>query len=160
MREISASEINRYNRADGTYSEMLFIPYHKNYNMLNRGIQEMAFIDDNDMLYLCLEDTLYRFDIVMKTSEIVMEQIGSESCSISEDGQSMATVQADESGRTHEILWTNLATGESPDPLTAERNVSKWSVCWVKIWFTVSADQPIKTDAWKHFISRISSVRC
>lgn len=106
-------EINRYNRADGTYSEMLFIPYHKNYNMLNRGIQEMAFIDDNDMLYLCLEDTLYRFDIVMKTSEIVMEQIGSESCSISEDGQSMATVQADESGRTHEILWTNLATGES-----------------------------------------------
>lgn len=106
-------EINRYNRAEGTYSEMLFIPYYKNYTMLNRGIQKMAFIDENDILYLCLEDTVYRFDIIMKESEVVMENIESENCCISGDGQSVAVTETDESGRVTQIVWTNLATEQS-----------------------------------------------
>lgn len=106
-------EINRYNRVEGTYSEMLFIPYNKNYTMLNRSIRKMAFIDDNDMLYLCLEDTLYRFDIVMKDWEVVMEQIESENCSVSQDGRSISVSRADEKGHVTEVEWTNLTTGQS-----------------------------------------------
>lgn len=105
--------INRYNRVDGTYSEVLFIPYDKNFNMLSRGIQKMAFIDGNDMLYICLEDTIYRFDIIMKDVEVVLEQAESEDCAISSDGRSIVISHRDGAGIVSEIEWRNLETGET-----------------------------------------------
>lgn len=104
---------NYYNRVDGTYSELLFIPYDKNFTMLNRGIQKMAFVDADDMLYICLEDTIYRFDIYMKTSEIILEQAESEDCVISGDGRGVVICHRDTAGTVSEIEWRNLETGES-----------------------------------------------
>lgn len=105
--------VNYYNRVDGTYSELLFIPYDKNFTMLNRGIQKMAFVDADDMLYICLEDTIYRFDIYMKTSEIILEQAESEDCVISGDGRGVVICHRDTAGTVSEIEWRNLETGES-----------------------------------------------
>lgn len=107
--------INHYNRVDGTYSEVLFIPYDKSFNMLNRGIQKMAFIDANDILYICLEDTVYRFDIIMKTSEVVLEQAESEDCAISRDGRSVVISHRDTAGDVTQIEWRNLETGETKE---------------------------------------------
>lgn len=107
--------VNHYNRVDGTYSEVLFIPYDKNFNMLSRGIQKMAFIDSNDMLYICLEDTIYRFDIIMKESEIVLEQAESEDCAISGDGRSVVISHRDGTGTVTSIEWRNLETGETKE---------------------------------------------
>lgn len=104
--------VNRYNRADGTYSEILFVPYDKSFTMLSRGVQEMAFIDGADMLYLCLEDTIYRFNIGTKTSEVILEQAGTDSCAIAADGRSVVLSEPDASGQISRIEWRNLESGE------------------------------------------------
>ncbi len=109
--------VNRYNRVDGTYSEVLFIPYDKSFSMLNRGIQKMAFIDGNDMFYLCLEDTIYRFDIIMKKVDVVLEQAESEDCAISGDGRSIVISHRNGAGAVTEIEWRNLETGETQNIL-------------------------------------------
>lgn len=98
---------------DGTYSEVLFIPYDKNFDMLSQGIQKMAFIDGNDMLYICLEDTIYRFDIIMKDVEVVLEQAESEDCAISGNGRSLVISHRDADGEVSEIEWRNLETGDT-----------------------------------------------
>lgn len=106
-------EVNHYNRADGNYSEVLFIPYDKNFTMLNRGIQKMAFMDDDNMLYLCLEDTIYQFDVVLKEANILLEQAESENCAIADDGHSLVVSNRDASNQVSSIEWRNLETGES-----------------------------------------------
>lgn len=115
--------VNQYNRVDGTYSEILFIPYDKNFTMLSRGVQQMAFMDDNDMLYVCLEDTIYRFDVVMKTSEVVLEQVSSQNCAISGDGRSVVISKPEESGQVSRIEWRNFGTGEVQTIEKAGQNI-------------------------------------
>jgi hypothetical protein len=105
--------INLYNRTDGTYSEILFIPYDKSFTMLQRGIQTMAFIDSENMLHICLEDTIYQFDIYSKQSEIVLDQSEVEESLIAEDGKSIVISHRDTSGSVSEIEWRNIETGKS-----------------------------------------------
>lgn len=102
--------VNHYDRADGTYEEVLFIPYSRGFNALDRGLNEMGFINDDGELYISLEDKIYCFDTVTRKYTVVLENANSEDCAISGDGMSVVTTHRDDDGDIVSIQWRNLAT--------------------------------------------------
>ena len=106
-------QVNLYNRVDGTYSEVLFIPYDKSFEFLEEGIQKMAFINGENMLYFYLEDKIYTVDVMMKDVGIAFEEAGSDDCVIAEDGQRIVISKRDSRGTVAEIEWWDLETGAS-----------------------------------------------
>lgn len=106
-------QINQYNRVDGTYSEVLFIPYGKSFSMLEEGMQKMAFINEHGVMYFYLEDKIYRVDVITKEVGVALEDANNEDCVISEDGRTLVLSHRDESGQVSEIEWWNLETSES-----------------------------------------------
>ncbi len=102
--------VNHYDSADGTYEEVLFIPYNRGFNALDRGLNEMAFINDDGQLYISLEGKIYCFDTVTRKYTIVLENTNSEDCAISGDGMSVVSSHRDENGDITSIEWRNLAT--------------------------------------------------
>ena len=107
-------QVNEYSMQDNTSSELLFIPYDKSFQMLRQDIETMAFMDGNGQLYLCLEDTLYCFDVYMKTYETAFEQVLESGCDISGSGQSFVYADnPDGDGKAENLIWMDLETGES-----------------------------------------------
>ncbi len=102
--------VNHYDSADGTYEEILFIPYNRGFNALDRGLNEMGFINDEGELYISLEDKIYCFDIASRKYTVVLENANSEDCAISGDGMSVVTTHRDDNGDITSIEWRNLAT--------------------------------------------------
>lgn len=105
-------QINTYDRVAGTHSEVVFIPYDKNYELLEAGIRKMGFVDDNSRLYLYLEDEIYQIDTVTKEVQVLLSGADSEDCVISDDGKSIVMPHYDDNGRVTEIEWANLETGD------------------------------------------------
>ena len=105
-------QINKYDRVAGTYSEVLFIPYDKNFELLESGIQKMGFIDEASRFYIYLEGKVYQIDTVTKESNVLLEDADSRDCVISDDGKSVVITHRDSSSRVTEIEWANLDTGE------------------------------------------------
>lgn len=116
-------EVNKYNRADGTYSEILFIPYDKNFALLEQSIEKMAFVDEENRMYLYLEGNIYCFDLMMKKFELVLEGADSQDCAISDDGQSIVRSIRDTGGKIQCLEWKNLNTGETKEILNGSRQL-------------------------------------
>ena len=106
-------QVNLYNRADGTYSEVLFVPYDKSFELLEEGIHKMAFINGENILYFYLEDKIYTIDVMMKDVGVAFEEAGSDDCVIAEDGKRVVISKRDSRGTVTEIEWWDLETGAS-----------------------------------------------
>lgn len=105
-------QINKYDRVAGTYSEVVFIPYDKSFELLEAGIQKMGFIDEASRMYIYLEDKIYQIDTVTKEANVLLEDADSSDCIISDDGKSVVISHRDDASRVTEIEWANLDTGE------------------------------------------------
>lgn len=105
-------QINKYDRVASTHSEIVFIPFDKNYELLEAGIQTMGFIDDNSRMYLYLEDVIYQIDTVTKEVQVLLSGADTEDCVISNDGRSIVMMKRGENGKVSGIEWANLETGD------------------------------------------------
>lgn len=105
-------QINEYNRAAATYSERTFIPYNRSFELLDQGIQKMGFVDNDNRLYISLEDKVYQIDTITKDYGILIDDVDNEECAISDSGQSVVISHRDDTGRITQLEWANLLTGD------------------------------------------------
>ena len=105
-------QINEYNRVAGTYSEVVFIPYDKSFELLHAGMHKMGFVDQESRFYVYLEDKVYQIDTITREYAILLEDAESKDCEIAGDGKSVVISHRDDSGRISEIEWANLDSGE------------------------------------------------
>lgn len=105
-------QINEYNRMAATYSELVFIPYDKNFELLDVGMEKMGFVDKANRFYLYLEDKVYQIDTITKEYAILLEDAESRDCIISDDGKSVVISHRNDTSQVTEIEWANLDTGE------------------------------------------------
>ena len=105
-------QINEYNRVAGTYSEVAFIPYDRDFRLLESGMQKMGFIDGSNRFYIYLEDKVYQIDTITKEYEVLLEDADADDCLIADNGKSVVMSHYDETGRLTMIEWANLETGD------------------------------------------------
>ena len=65
-------QIYSYDNALNTIEEAVYIPYNKNFSVLKVEMEQLLYLNRDQQLYLCLENTVYGIDLVEKTySELV-----------------------------------------------------------------------------------------
>jgi len=60
-------QIYSYDNAVNTIEELLYIPYHKSYEVLKAELEQLLYLNREQMLYLSLENTVYGIDLDTKT---------------------------------------------------------------------------------------------
>lgn len=60
-----------YENGVNTVDELMFIPYHKSYEMLKQDINALSYVNERNLLYIIQDGTVYRINMDTQTSEIV-----------------------------------------------------------------------------------------
>lgn len=76
-----------YNSLSSVVSEQVYIPYGKSYEVLERDIEKLSYINRNNKLYLSLEKAIYEIDITEKTYNVLATELETGEYKISETGR-------------------------------------------------------------------------
>ncbi len=66
-------QIYNYNSSLNTIEELLYIPYDKTYSVLAEEMQQLLYVNRQQKLYLTLNNTVYRVDLVKRTYTPILE---------------------------------------------------------------------------------------
>ena len=79
---------------------------------LRGDMERLSYVSREDMLYLLLEDDLYKIDIARKTYEIIQENIQQDCCVISSSQASIAWMDQMSQNASTSITVLSLESGE------------------------------------------------
>lgn len=80
----------RYNSDQNMVTEKAFIPSTESYNFLEKGLEELCYMNKNDQLFLLSGGNLYQVDLANASYEILKEDIQEECFVASETGSHAA----------------------------------------------------------------------
>lgn len=104
--------VYHYGAEQNLISEELFIPMSISYEYLKSDMERLSYVSREDMLYLLLEDDLYKIDISGKTYEIIQQDIQSDCCVISSSQASIAWMDQMSQNASTSITVLSLESGE------------------------------------------------
>lgn len=104
--------VYHYGAEQNLISEELFIPMNTSYEYLKSDMERLSYVSREDMLYLLLEDDLYKIDIARKTYEIIQENIQQDCCVISSSQASIAWMDQMSQNASTSITVLSLESGE------------------------------------------------
>jgi len=105
--------ICRYDAKINAVSETAFIPWDQPYSVLKAQMDQLLYYGQDQFLYLCLEQAVYRCDLKKKTYEKLLEIRGDGCMMASADHQILTWQEPFADGTAREILIQNLATNTS-----------------------------------------------
>lgn len=80
----------RYNKEEDTVQEKFFLPSSESYEMIKSDVDKLAFLSENDMMYIMLEGTVYGIDLKSNESLVVAQGLSEGSYAVSVDGSRFA----------------------------------------------------------------------
>lgn len=80
----------RYNKEEDTVQEKFFLPSSESYEMIKSDVDKLAFLSENDMMYIMLEGTVYGIDLKSNESLVVAQGLLEGSYAVSVDGSRFA----------------------------------------------------------------------
>lgn len=104
--------VYHYGAEQNLISEELFIPMNTSYEYLKSDMERLSYVSREDMLYLLLEDDLYKIDISGKTYEIIQQDIQPDCCVISSSQASIAWMDQMSQNASTSITVLSLESGE------------------------------------------------
>lgn len=91
-----------YDPHENVVEETAFIPSQRPWEMLKLDVERLSYMNEDHLLYLCLEDMVYRINYVSGQVRHVIEQLDIENYRLSDDGTMIAVPNAtDASQVTH-----------------------------------------------------------
>ncbi|MCM1135634.1 MAG: hypothetical protein NC400_08675 [Clostridium sp.] len=101
-----------YDCTVNTVEELVYIPCGESQYLLMKEVDNLSYLNRNNMLYLKWRDRIYGINITDRTCEVVVEALAEESYKVS-DSNKMAVWQKDGSGhQSRELVLMNLTTGQ------------------------------------------------
>lgn len=103
-----------YDAADCLVEEKIFISSNYKYSLLNAGVQEMAYFDGENYLYLFLSGNLYRIHVQDSNVEKMQGNIGKKNIAVSKSNK-MVAVQPEDAKKNKKIILWNLQEGKNQE---------------------------------------------
>lgn len=100
--------------------EKIFINSNYKYSLLNSGIRKVAYLGENNNLYIFLNGNLFEVNIVSSEVKKIEKDIAKENITVSEKCKMVAIQKEDDKNNKQIILW-NLGKGEQQE-ITCEDN--------------------------------------
>ena len=103
--------VYHFSHGDVLLEDLIFIPFNKGFEQLKSGIETLAYMNDQQILYLMLEDTVYSIDVNMGRMDIAYQNLNSSNCTASEDGIFVMSDGGDENAGAR-LKIVDLNTGK------------------------------------------------
>ena len=104
--------VYKYNHADNSLEELLYIPTEKSWEMLKLDIEKLSFMNNDYDIYMLIGDTIYMIDYKTKEASAAFEKIETDSYMLSEDGKVLLIGESSLTDRIAQIRVLYLETGE------------------------------------------------
>lgn len=93
--------------------EQLFIPMKSSFEYIKSDMEMLSYVTRDDMLYLILEDNLYKVDIKGKSYELIQENLQPDCYVVSKSQASIAWMNEMEENNSTSVTVMSLEEGES-----------------------------------------------
>lgn len=104
-------QVYYYDSALNTIEEILYIPVSEPYQVLKKQVDQILYLNRNNVLYMLLGDMLYEINLSGKTYSQVLQVLQDDSIKVS-DSNKMAVWQVGTLYESKELILMNLGTGE------------------------------------------------
>lgn len=78
--------VYHFSHEDVLLEDLIFIPFNKGFEQMRSGLEELAYMNDDGILYMMMEDTVYTVDVALGRMDIAYQNLNSTNCTASEDG--------------------------------------------------------------------------
>lgn len=114
-------QVNAYNSQLNTVEEEIYIPYTKDYRILQNDVEQLAYISKNNQFYVMLDRTIYAVDLEGKTCEIMASNLYDGSYQVSESNARIVW-QSSENRYDSDILIIMDLNSKRRTEIRAEEN--------------------------------------
>ena len=102
-------QVYYYDSALNTIEEILYIPVSEPYQVLKKQVDQILYLNRNNVLYFLLGDVLYEIDLSEKTYSQVLQVLQDDSIKVSENNK-MAVWQVGTLYESKELILMNCTT--------------------------------------------------
>lgn len=103
-------QVYHYNSTLNTVEESIYIPYDKAADVLLCELENLLYMNRDNMLFFLLEGTVYAVDLTNKTCEILAEDMSDGSVQVSENGKMVVWQKNQNMYKCRELMLTDLST--------------------------------------------------
>ncbi len=101
-------QIYAYDSAVNTVEELLYIPYKKSYAVLQAELEQLLYLNREQMLYITLENTVYGINLVDRTYKKMVAITQDDSMQVSENHRIMVWQEEDDIYHCDRLMVRNL----------------------------------------------------
>ncbi|MCM1253116.1 MAG: hypothetical protein NC321_09865 [Clostridium sp.] len=107
-----------YNGTTNTVEELMYIPYHKSYDLLQNDIGQLAYLSKSGICYLMLEGNVYAINLESKNYTVIVSGLMEEGFKVSRSNQMLVWQEGDDPYHCTTLKVLNLGT-EAESEITA-----------------------------------------
>ena len=100
----------RFSYQEDLLEELVFIPYHRGFELLREGLSTLSYMSGEDMIYFLIEDKIYRYTLANNHMDIAWDTGGGAACAVSDHGivaMANETQQSPSAGENLRIIDLN-----------------------------------------------------
>ncbi|RKI90508.1 hypothetical protein D7V94_13880 [Parablautia intestinalis] len=101
-----------YESTVNTVEEMIYIPFYNSQTLLIEEIDQLSYINRNNMLYLKWGSRIYGINLMKRTCEVVVENLSEGSYKVSDSNRMAVWQKEGDSYGGKELVLMNLTTGK------------------------------------------------
>lgn len=148
-----------YDGISHTVEEEVFIPTNKSYEVLRAELGELMYVNEQKMLYLMLNDNVYKIDMNSFKVSTLVESNTAECYTVSKSGRYLAWVEPDAIYSSTTIHLEDLKIGSSYE-VTSEEGTYVVPIAFIEEDFVygVANIADVKTDALGDLVFPMSKV--
>lgn len=102
----------RYRKKRGYTEELAFIPSTRPYQMLQETLGKLSFVNDNNVLYVMLDDCIYSIDLTGEEYALVVDGLTDDNYVISDSGKKIAWQEGDTIYNASTVKIFNVESGQ------------------------------------------------
>ena len=104
-----------YNSMLNTIEEEIFIPYNGSAGLIKKSVEELAYVNNDNFLFLILDGTLYKVDLVQKAYEVLVENLLYGSYKVSGSNRMIVWQDGHDRNASQKLVLLNLSNGKETE---------------------------------------------
>lgn len=104
-----------YNSMLNTIEEEIYIPYSGSAELVQKSVDELAYVNNDNFLFLILDGTIYKIDLVQKTHDILVENLTYGSYKVSKSNRMIVWQEGHDRNASQKLVLLNLNSGKESE---------------------------------------------
>lgn len=101
-----------YNSMLNTIEEEIYIPYNGSAGLIKKSVEELAYVNNDSFLFLILDGSIYKVDLIQKTYEVLVENLLYGSYKVSRSNRMIVWQDGSDRNASEKLMLLNLNTGK------------------------------------------------